>query len=101
MMLMSIWIVPQLLIIVIIFVAQLLVCHSAELLEALERTTNMTEEQLKQVELRNLFVFEVGPSAKFVSAIIDAIFKKNVVIFLFGKMPNRGGGHCGKRCGNP
>ena len=40
------------LIIVIIFVAQLLVCHSGELLEALEKTTNMTEEQLKQVGLR-------------------------------------------------
>ena len=41
----------------------------------------------------NLFVFEVGPSAKFVSAIIDAIFKKKMgVNFLFGKMPNQGGG---------
>ena len=28
---------------------QLLRCHSAELLEALEKTTSMTEEQLKQV----------------------------------------------------
>ena len=41
----------------------------------------------------NLFVFEVGPSVKFVSAIKDAIFKKKMgVIFLFGKMPNWGGG---------
>ena len=31
----------------------------------------------------NLFVFEVGPSVKFVSAIKDAIFKKKMgVIFL-------------------
>ena len=34
------------------FVQQLLICHSAELLDALEKTTNMTEEELKQVELR-------------------------------------------------
>ena len=32
---------------------QLLICHSAELLEALEKTTDMTEEQLKQVELKD------------------------------------------------
>ena len=41
----------------------------------------------------NLFVFEVGPSVKFVSAIKDAIFKKKMgVIFLFGKRPNWGVG---------
>ena len=34
----------------------------------------------------------MGPSAKFVLAIIDAIFKKKGVNFLFGKMPNWGGG---------
>ena len=36
---------------IMINVPQLLICHSAELLEALEKTTDMTEEQLKQVEL--------------------------------------------------
>ena len=42
----------------------------------------------------NLFVFEVGPSVKFVSAIKDAIFnKKNGGKFFFvEKMPNWGGG---------
>ena len=41
----------------------------------------------------NLFVFEVGPSVKFVSAIKDAIFKKQMgVNFFFEKMPNWGGG---------
>ena len=41
----------------------------------------------------NLFVFEVGPSVKFVSAIIDAIFNKKMgVNFLFGKNAKRGGG---------
>ena len=41
----------------------------------------------------SLFVFEVGPSVKFVSAIKDAIFNKKMgVNFLFGKMPNQGGG---------
>ena len=42
----------------------------------------------------NLFVFEVGPSVKFVSAIEDAIFKKKIgVNFLFGKnaKPGKGG----------
>ena len=40
----------------------------------------------------NLFVFEVGPSVKFVSAIKDAIFnKKNGGKFFFEKMPNWGG----------
>ena len=34
----------------------------------------------------NISIFEVGPSVKFVSAIIDAIFKKKLgVNFLFGK----------------
>ena len=52
----------------------------------------------------NLFVFEVGPSVKFVSAIKDAIFKKKMgVIFLFGKNAKPGGegggvrGEFGKR----
>ena len=41
----------------------------------------------------NLFVFEVGPSVKFVSAIKDAIFNKKMgVNFFFEKMPNWGGG---------
>ena len=41
----------------------------------------------------SLFVFEVGPSVKFVSAIKDAIFnKKNGGNFFFEKMPNGGGG---------
>ena len=42
----------------------------------------------------NLFVFEVGPRVKFVSAIKDAIFnKKNGgKFFFFEKMPNWGGG---------
>ena len=41
----------------------------------------------------NLFVFEVGPSVKFVSAIIDAIFNKKIrVNFLFGKNTKPGGG---------
>ena len=33
-------------------------------------------EQIMTINTRNLFVFEVGPSVKFVSAIIDAIFNK-------------------------
>ena len=41
----------------------------------------------------NLFVFEVGPSVKFVSAIIDAIFnKKNQGKFFFRKKHEAGGG---------
>ena len=41
----------------------------------------------------NLFVFEVGPSVKFVSAIIDAIFNKKIrVNFLFVKNTKPGGG---------
>ena len=32
--------------------------------------------QIMTINKVNLFVFEVGPSAKFVSAIIDAILKK-------------------------
>ena len=41
----------------------------------------------------NLFVFEVGPSVKFVSAIKDAIFNKKMgVNFFLEKMPNWGGG---------
>ena len=41
----------------------------------------------------SLFVFEVGPSVRFVSAIKDAIFnKKNGGKFFFEKMPNWGGG---------
>ena len=50
--------------------------------------------QIMTINTGNLFVFEVGPSVKFVSAIKDAIFKKKKmgVIFLFGKMPNWGGG---------
>ena len=41
----------------------------------------------------SLFVFEVGPSVKFVSAIKDAIFKKKMgVNFLFGKNAKPGGG---------
>ena len=40
----------------------------------------------------NLFVFEVGPSVKFVSAIIDAIFKKNGGNFFFVKNTKPGGG---------
>ena len=41
----------------------------------------------------NLFVFEVGPSVKFVSAIKDAIFNKKMgVNFLFGKNAKPGGG---------
>ena len=43
-------------------VPQLLICHSAELLEALEKTTDMTEEQLKQVELMDTLydLFSIG-----------------------------------------
>ena len=41
----------------------------------------------------NLFVFEVGPSVKFVSAIKDAIFnKKNGGKFFFWKNAKLGGG---------
>ena len=41
----------------------------------------------------NLFVFEMGPSVKFVSAIIYAIFiKKMGVNFLFGKNAKTGEG---------
>ena len=44
----------------------------------------------------NLFVFEVGPSVKFVLAIIDAIFnKKNWVNFLFVKDTKPGGSEGG------
>ena len=32
--------------------------------------------QIMNINTGNLFVFEVGPSVKFVSAIIDAIFNK-------------------------
>ena len=32
--------------------------------------------QIMTINTGNLFVFEVGPSVKFVSAIIDAIFNK-------------------------
>ena len=40
----------------------------------------------------NLFVFEVGPSVKFVLAIKDAIFKKKMGgNFLFGKNAKPGG----------
>ena len=31
----------------------------------------------------NLFIFEVGPSVKFVSAIIEAIFKKKNLVVLY------------------
>ena len=43
--------------------------------------------QIMTINTGNLFVFEVGPSVKFVSAIIDAIFKKKMGFeqFLFGK----------------
>ena len=41
----------------------------------------------------NLFVFEVGPSVKFVSAIKDAIFNKKMgVNFFLGKKTKGGGG---------
>ena len=44
----------------------------------------------------SLFVFEVGPSVKFVSAIIDAIFKKKIEVnFLFGKNAKPGGSEGG------
>ena len=50
-------------------------------------------EQIMTINTRNLFVFEVGPSVKFVSAIIDAIFnKRNRVNFLFVKNTKPGGG---------
>ena len=36
----------------------------------------------------NLFVFEVGPSVKFVSAIKDAIFNKKMGLGEYGKRPD-------------
>ena len=49
--------------------------------------------QIMTINTGNLFVFEVGPSVKFVSAIIDAIFNKKIrVNFLFGKNTKPGGG---------
>ena len=48
----------------------------------------------------NLFVFEVGPSVKFVSAIKDAVFNNKIgVNFLFGKNA-KGGGDFWPPCGN-
>ena len=48
--------------------------------------------QIMTINTGNLFVFEVGPSVKFVSAIIDAIFKKKGgKFFVRKKMPNWGG----------
>ena len=40
----------------------------------------------------NLFVFEVGPSVKFVSAIKDAIFNKKIGVNFFLKKCQTGGG---------
>ena len=48
--------------------------------------------QIMAINKGNLFIFEVGPSVKFVSAIIEAIFKKKIgVNFLFGKNAKPGG----------
>ena len=44
----------------------------------------------------NLFVFEVGPSVKFVSAIIDAIFKNKMGVNFFPEKDHNGGGSEGK-----
>ena len=49
--------------------------------------------QIMTINTGNLFVFEVGPSVKFVSAINDAIFnEKNGGNFFFVKNTNLGGG---------
>ena len=40
----------------------------------------------------NLFVFEVGPSVKFVSAIKDAIFNKKMGVNFFPEKDQTGGG---------
>ena len=45
----------------------------------------------------NLFVFEVGPSVKFVSAIKDAIFKKKMGVEKFEKWSTLGG-RGGQKC---
>ena len=52
--------------------------------------------QIMTINTGNLFVFEVGPSEKFVSAIIDASFNKKIrVNFLFGKNTKPGGSEGG------
>ena len=39
--------------------------------------------QIMTINTGNLFVFEVGPSVKFVSAIIDAIYSKTQTLAKF------------------
>ena len=55
-------------------VPQLLICHSAELLEALEKTTDMTEEQLKQVELMDTLYDLLAPSGALVVIMVYYIY---------------------------
>ena len=49
----------------------------------------------------NLFVFEVGPSVKFVLTIIDLFPNQNMGVIFFLEKKDKPGGHYGKRCGNP
>ena len=48
--------------------------------------------QIMTINKGNLFVFEVGPSVKFVLAIKDTIFKKKMGEIFFRKTTKPGGG---------